>query len=115
MQAPGRSLLTETDHASARRLYERRRDLPSVLPVWPHELEELSLDAHRALVSRLQRRLREERQRGIAGCWTYDLTRHAALARALRSELSLLTARRKAVSYGARRATSLASVAGNQS
>jgi hypothetical protein len=42
--------------------------------------------AARALVARLARALRAERQRGRAGHWSYDLNRHIALAQALDAE-----------------------------
>lgn len=35
------------------------------------------------IVARLTRRLRRERQRGLAGHWSYDLNRHIALKQAL--------------------------------
>jgi hypothetical protein len=40
-----------------------------------------------ALIARLRRALRAERQRGVAGHWTYNLSRHADLLRAYRAEL----------------------------
>jgi hypothetical protein len=66
--------------------YVRKRDLPRLLPLWPHELA-ATTDADRAvLLARLRRALRAERQRGLAGHWTYDLARHAQLLRAYRAE-----------------------------
>jgi hypothetical protein len=66
--------------------YQRRRDLPRLLPLWPHEIEPATLADHARLLARMRRALRLERQRGIAGHWTYDLARHAALLRAYRAE-----------------------------
>jgi hypothetical protein len=43
----------------------------------------------RRIIARLRRALREERRRGIAGHWTYDLARHAALHRALQAEMAI--------------------------
>jgi hypothetical protein len=45
-----------------------------------------SLADHVRLPARMRRALRVERQRGIAGHWTYDLARHARLLRAYRAE-----------------------------
>lgn len=115
MHASRRSPLTDAVAAGARNSYERRRDLPRILPVWPHEIEDLSVAAHRALVNRLQRALRAERQRGIAGCWTYDLARHANLARALRTELALLTARHQLAAYDVPPGTPSATLTGSHS
>ncbi|MCB1528287.1 MAG: hypothetical protein KDJ45_11360 [Hyphomicrobiaceae bacterium] len=70
--------------------YERRRDLPRLIAVWPHEIESDD-DAVRVIIMRkLRAALRAERQRGLAGHWTYDVTRHAQLARAYRNELTRL-------------------------
>lgn len=68
--------------------YDRARDLPRLLPVWPNEIAELTAEAHHRLIQRLRRALREERRRGLAGAWTYDLARHAKLYRALQAELA---------------------------
>jgi hypothetical protein len=68
--------------------YDRKRDLPRLLPLWPSELEAMDLAAHARLLARMRRALRAERQRGIGGHWAYDLTRHAALLRAYRAETS---------------------------
>ncbi|NJO34736.1 MAG: hypothetical protein HC869_18055 [Rhodospirillales bacterium] len=63
-------------------------ELPRVLPLWPHELDDESFEGRRSIVYKLRRALRAERQRGIAGHWTYDLARHVELVRIYRLELS---------------------------
>ncbi len=73
--------------------YERMRDLPGLLALWPWELEDTSLEAHQKLVAQLRKALRAERQRGIAGHWTYDVARHARLLAAYRSEADSLESR----------------------
>jgi hypothetical protein len=70
------------------RTYDRKRDLPRLLPLWPSELDAMDLAAHARLMARMRRALRAERQRGIGGHWAYDLARHAALLRAYRAETS---------------------------
>jgi len=70
--------------------YDRRRDLPGLLPTWPGELDDLTPEKHHWLLQRLRRALREERRRGISGSWTYDLGRHARLYRALHAEIALM-------------------------
>jgi hypothetical protein len=72
--------------AGARAGYQRARDLPKLLPLWPHEIEVSSVSEHARLLARMRRALRVERQRGIAGHWAYDLARHAQLLRAYRAE-----------------------------
>jgi hypothetical protein len=66
--------------------YSRDRDLPALLPLWPHEMQIASLAGHARLLARMRRALRAERQRGIAGHWTYDLARHSRLLGAYRPE-----------------------------
>lgn len=68
--------------------YDRRRDLPPLLPLWPHEIDVADGAAHARLIARMRRALRMERQRGQAGHWAYDLARHAALLRAYRAEVA---------------------------
>jgi len=70
--------------------YDRGRDLPRLLPMWPGELDNMTPEKHHRLLQRLRRALREERRRGIAGNWTYDLARHARLYRALHAEIALM-------------------------
>ena len=71
--------------------YDRSRELTRLLPVWPHEIADDTPTARAAIVRRLRRALRRERQRGVAGHWAYDLSRHMALVRAYRFELERLT------------------------
>lgn len=59
----------------------RRAELQRLLPLWPRELDDLSLKGRRNVMHFLSRALREERRRARAGHWTYDLARHAALVR----------------------------------
>jgi hypothetical protein len=69
--------------------YERRRDLPKLIPMWPSELVTRTAGEHAALLARMRRALRTERQRGISGHWAYDLARHARLLNAYRSETQI--------------------------
>jgi hypothetical protein len=70
------------------RSYDRRAELPRVLPLWPHELDDETSAGRRNIVCKLRRALRAERRRGIAGHWTYDLSRHVELLRIYRLELA---------------------------
>ena len=76
--------------ASTLATYDRTRDLPALLPIWPAEVRDLTPETHHRLIQRLRRALREERRRGLAGSWTYDLARHVRLNRALKAELASL-------------------------
>jgi len=68
--------------------YERQRDLPTLLPLWPDELTDESAKARCRIVMKLHSALRAERCRGLAGHWSYDLIRHTNLLRAYRNELA---------------------------
>jgi hypothetical protein len=72
----------------ALRPYDRRRELPRILPLWPHELDDDTPQGRRLILAKLRRALRAERRRGIAGHWTYDLARHVELWRVYRLELA---------------------------
>ena len=68
--------------------YDRRTELPRILPLWPGELADDSPPGRRLILARLRRALRAERRRGIAGHWAYDLARHVELLRVYRLELA---------------------------
>ncbi len=70
------------------RAYDRVRDLPALLPVWPTEVDDTSAPGRLALLAKLRRALRQERKLGAGGHWTYDLARHAALRSAYRAEVA---------------------------
>jgi len=76
------------EHRVATRPYDRARDLPRLVPLWPSEITDMTPEKHHRLIQRLRRALRDERRRGLAGSWTYDLARHARLYRALQAELA---------------------------
>jgi hypothetical protein len=68
----------------------RRAELSRLLPLWPHEISNLSSAGRRRIIATLEKALRAERCRGIAGHWAYDLARHAALVKNLKSECAAL-------------------------
>ena len=74
----------------------RETELMRLLPLWPHEVADHSPSGRRRIVALLRRALRAERKRGLAGNWTYDLSRHAQLLALYRAEcknLSLMNER----------------------
>ena len=80
------------DPRSPRDPDQRNRELSALLPLWPHELSDLSLQGRRRLVAVMERALRAERNRGRAGHWAYDHARHAGLYRAWVKERDALRA-----------------------
>ena len=76
--------------------YDRMRDLPKLIRF--DTLVEFGDTAEQveAIVARLERALRAERNRARSGHWTYDLNRHIALRQAHRAETERLSALRHA-------------------
>lgn len=70
----------------------RTTRLTSLLPLWPAEIEDMSMTGRARLVALLERALRAERRRGLAGHWTYDLARHMQLLEVYRAEARVLQA-----------------------
>jgi hypothetical protein len=66
--------------------YDRSRHLARLLPIGPDEIADESPAARRAILAKLSRALRAERNRGRSGHWTYDLNRHLALSQAYAAE-----------------------------
>jgi len=69
-----------------RETYDRTRHLPRLIGLTPAELADHRPASRRAILARLARALRQERARGRAGHWTYDLNRHIALRQAYAAE-----------------------------
>ena len=86
MRKHSSSYLPTPNHHRDPRTPVRRAELQRLLPMWPHELADLSLNGRRRILQFLARALREERRRCRAGHWTYDLARHAALAQHMKWE-----------------------------
>ena len=74
----------------ARVSYDRTRDLPALVALWPSELLDFTPPGTQKIISRIRLALRAERVRGRSGHWTYDLQRHLALVRAYKAERSSL-------------------------
>jgi hypothetical protein len=68
--------------------YVRPRDLPKLIALWPHELEDSSPEGCRRILAKLRRALRAERRRALSGHWSYDLNRHLGLLSAYKGELA---------------------------
>jgi hypothetical protein len=63
-----------------------RAEIAKLLPLWPRELADMSPSGRARLIAALERALRAERRRGVAGHWTYNLARHVQLLHAYRAE-----------------------------
>lgn len=70
--------------------YDRAKDLVSLLALWPSEVSDTTIKGTQNIISKIQRALRRERKRANAKHWTYSLTRHLGLIKALKQEQALL-------------------------
>ena len=80
-----RRAIAATVRAGAK-AYDRTRDLPALIRLDPRELGKGAVCDASAILARLERALRAERQRARSGHWTYDLNRHIALHQAYAAE-----------------------------
>ena len=75
--------------------YARARDLPKLIALWPHELDDQSPEGCRRILAKLRRALRAERRRALSGHWSYDLNRHLGLLSAYKGEMAWLSRRKR--------------------
>jgi hypothetical protein len=68
--------------------YARARDLPKLIALWPHELDDESPEGCRRVLAKLRGALRAERRRALSGHWSYDLNRHLGLLSAYKGEMA---------------------------
>lgn len=73
--------------------YQRQRDLPKLIALWPHELDDHSPAGCGRVLAKLRSALRAERRRALSGHWSYDLNRHLGLISAYKGELAGLNRR----------------------
>ncbi|GJM02809.1 MAG: hypothetical protein DHS20C08_13100 [Rhodomicrobium sp.] len=66
--------------------YCRMKDLPSLIPLWPKQIEDFSEAGTQVIMNKLQSALLAERRRARTGHWAYNLNRHRALLTALEGE-----------------------------
>ena len=71
--------------------YARARDLPKLIALWPHEIDDESSEGRRHILAKLRSALRAERRRALSGHWSYDLNRHLGLLSAYKGELAGLS------------------------
>ena len=71
-------------------VYERARDLPRLARLDWRDLTADTVESTEAILARLERSLRAERNRARSGHWTYDLNRHIALRQAYVAETERL-------------------------
>jgi hypothetical protein len=79
-----------TEEIASAQAQARRKRLASLVPLWPRDLDDTSRRGRMKLIAQLERALRAERRRGLAGHWTYDLARHMQLLEAYRVEVQAL-------------------------
>jgi len=86
---------TKAGDVSEAELARCRAEIAKLLPLWPRELADMSPAGRANVIAALERALRAERRRGLAGHWTYNLARHMQLLRAYRAETAAACLPRK--------------------
>lgn len=76
--------------AEGARSYCRWRNLPRLVQVAFHELDNHSPACTQSIIERLTAAIARERRRARTGHWSYDLNRHIALLQARRGEMRVL-------------------------
>ena len=89
MDARAGTALGATLRAGAIR-YRREQHLPRLLHLFPAEIPTAEPEATRFVLARLMVAARQERRRGRARHWAYDLNRHIALTQAVAAERAAL-------------------------
>ena len=94
MERPGASMnaLIEAQLRHGEKRYDRKKDLPGLLHLFPGEIDKLDHASKTAILHRLTSLLKTERARGKMGHWRYSLARHIGLMQALRAEKIRLSA-----------------------
>jgi uncharacterized protein (DUF1501 family) len=87
---------SQFNRTAQRRAFHRETELPKLIGLWPAELRDYSIEGTARIVALLSKALRSERRRASAGHWAYDLTRHMALAAALKEEEARLAGLKRA-------------------
>lgn len=70
--------------------YDRVRDLPRLLALWPKDLNDFSAQGYEDIINKIARALCAERRKAKSNQWSYDLNRHIGLKQAYISENALL-------------------------
>lgn len=70
----------------ARIAYDRKRDLPRLMPVWPDDLADKSLAGRTRILAQLEHYARGLRAAALVNAWHYDLARHRQVLAALEHE-----------------------------
>jgi hypothetical protein len=105
---------SQFNRTAQRRAFHRETELPKLIGLWPGELRDYSIEGTARIVALLSKALRSERRRASAGHWAYDLTRHMALAAALKEEEARLIGLKRAEqsAYGWKKQTMRPAVLG---
>ena len=78
--------LLAAQHKQGADQYDRKRDLPGLLHLFPSEIDDLDKLNTRAILQQIVLALRAERKRGRSGHWRYSLARHIGLMQAFIAE-----------------------------
>ena len=83
---PSQDALVSVQQRHGQSQYQRQRDLPGLLHLFPGEIQTLDQTGSDSILRKLVLALKAERRRGRAGHWRYSLRRHMALMQAVSAE-----------------------------
>ena len=72
------------------KLYVRGRDLPKLVALWPKEINDYSIPGTEHIVRRIRQVLGAYYALGLRKHWSHNVSRHVALAVALKAEKATL-------------------------
>lgn len=67
-------------------IYDRQKDLPRLIPLWPEELTDHTKVGTKKIIEKIYIALQVERRKAKTSHWSYNLTKHIGLLAALKAE-----------------------------
>ncbi len=67
-------------------IYDRQKDLPRLIPLWPEELKDQTEIGTKKIIEKIYIALQVERRKAKTSHWSYNLTKHIGLLAALKAE-----------------------------
>ena len=67
-------------------MYDRQKDLPRLIPLWPEDLKDDTEIGTKKIIEKIYIALQVERRKAKTSHWSYNLTKHIGLLVALKAE-----------------------------
>ena len=66
--------------------YDRQKDLPRLIPLWPDQVKDDTLGGIKKIIKKIDIALQSERRKAKTNHWSYNLTKHIGLLIAFKAE-----------------------------